>query len=123
MQLPAAIQDAGGFCLVREAPTSRYVFMSERRAPLSARLAVAGHAVKPDEDQNGTAHPRSNHEIWKGLQATRSAYVYAVLVDGVVRYVGKGRNGRMYSHLIEAKRSAARCAPDRSVRHGAAECP
>ena len=44
--------------------------------------------------------------------STRSAYVYAVLVDGIVRYVGKGRNGRMNSHLTEAKRSAARCAPD-----------
>jgi LEM3-like protein len=45
---------------------------------------------------------------------SQSAYVYALLVDGVVRYVGKGRNGRMYSHLLEAKRSAARCAPDTS---------
>jgi hypothetical protein len=45
---------------------------------------------------------------------TRSAYVYAVLVDGIFRYVGKGRNGRMYSHLIEAKRSAARCSLDTS---------
>ena len=40
---------------------------------------------------------------------TRSAYVYAILVEGVVRYIGKGRNGRMCTHLIEAKRSAARC--------------
>jgi hypothetical protein len=40
---------------------------------------------------------------------TRSAYVYAIVVDGVIRYVGKGRNARMYAHLIEAKRSAARC--------------
>jgi hypothetical protein len=52
--------------------------------------------------------------VCKRPGSTRSAYVYAVLVDGVVRYVGKGRNGRMYSHLIEAKRSAARCAPDTS---------
>ena len=44
----------------------------------------------------------------------RSAYVYVILVDGVVRYIGKGRNGRMYTHLIEAKRSAARCNPDTS---------
>ena len=44
----------------------------------------------------------------------RSAYVYAVVVDGIVRYIGKGRNGRMYSHLIEAKRSAGRCSPDTS---------
>ena len=45
---------------------------------------------------------------------TRSAYVYAVLAEGIVRYVSKGRSGRMYSHLIEAKRSAARCTPDTS---------
>jgi hypothetical protein len=40
---------------------------------------------------------------------TRSAYVYATFVHGVVRYIGKGRGTRMYAHLIEAKRSAARC--------------
>jgi hypothetical protein len=40
---------------------------------------------------------------------TQSAYVYAIIVDGVVRYIGKGRSTRMYAHLIEAKRSAARC--------------
>ena len=27
-------------------------------------------SVKPDEDQNCTAHPRSSQEIWKDLQAT-----------------------------------------------------
>ena len=40
---------------------------------------------------------------------TGSAYVYAILIDGMVRYIGKGRNRRMYDHLIEAMRSAARC--------------
>ena len=38
----------------------------------------------------------------------RRCYVYEIRVDGVVRYVGKGRNGRIYSHLIEAKRTASR---------------
>ena len=33
-------------------------------------------------------------------------YVYEIRVDGVVRYIGKGRNGRMYSHMIEAQRTA-----------------
>jgi hypothetical protein len=33
-------------------------------------------------------------------------------VDGVVRYIGKGRNGRMYTHLVEAKRTSARCPAD-----------
>jgi hypothetical protein len=32
-----------------------------------------------------------------------------VVGDGVVRYIGKGRNERMYTHLIEAKRTSARC--------------
>jgi hypothetical protein len=27
-------------------------------------------------------------------------YVYEIRIDGVVRYVGKGRDGRIYSHLI-----------------------
>ena len=38
----------------------------------------------------------------------QTAYVYEVRVDGVVRYIGKGRNGRVYSHLIDAKRTATR---------------
>jgi len=38
----------------------------------------------------------------------RRCYVYETRVDGVVRYVGKGCNGRIYSHLIEAKRTASR---------------
>ena len=29
-------------------------------------------------------------------------------LNGVVRYIGKGRNGRIYSHLIDAKRTAGR---------------
>src|ERR1700689_5405130 len=37
------------------------------------------------------------------------AYVYAVLVDGTVRYIGKGRGARLFTHSINAKRSAARC--------------
>ena len=41
--------------------------------------------------------------------AKSSAYLYAILVDDVVRYVGKGRDKRLYIHVIEARRSAARC--------------
>jgi hypothetical protein len=42
-------------------------------------------------------------------KARSSAYVYAIIVDDVLRYVGKGRDKRLYTHLIEARRSAARC--------------
>ena len=64
------------------------------------------------------SRPRNNDEKGKGLRSTRTAvrqqttigsYIYAIIVDGVVRYIGKGRNGRMYTHLIEAKRTSARC--------------
>jgi hypothetical protein len=41
--------------------------------------------------------------------AKTGSYIYAIIVDGAVRYIGKGRNGRMYTHLIEAKRTSARC--------------
>ena len=42
-------------------------------------------------------------------KTTIGSYIYAIIVDGVVRYIGKGRNGRMYTHLIEAKCTSARC--------------
>jgi len=37
-------------------------------------------------------------------------YVYAIYVDGVVRYIGKGSNGRMHFHVIEARRINSRRA-------------
>ena len=46
-----------------------------------------------------------------------SAYVYAILVDDVMRYVGKGRDKRLYIHVIEARRSAARCGTRTSNLH------
>jgi hypothetical protein len=61
---------------------------------------------------------RNNDEKGKRLRPARSAvrqkttigsYIYAIVVDDVVRYIGKGRNGRMYTHLVEAKRTSARC--------------
>ena len=64
---------------------------------------------------------RNDEEDGKRLQSARRAvrrkttigsYIYAIIVDGVVRYIGKGRNGRMYTHLIEAKRTSARCPAD-----------
>jgi hypothetical protein len=48
-----------------------------------------------------SARPPPKHDL---------AYVHAILVDGVVRCIGKGQNARMYTHLIEARRSATRRA-------------
>jgi hypothetical protein len=38
----------------------------------------------------------------------KRSYVYAIHVDGVLRYIGKGSNGRMYSHMKEVKQRLTR---------------
>jgi hypothetical protein len=38
----------------------------------------------------------------------RTAYVYSILVDNVVRYIGKGRGSRLLTHAINARRTAAK---------------
>jgi hypothetical protein len=35
-------------------------------------------------------------------------YVYAIHVDGVRRYIGKGSNGRMYAHMKEVRQRLMR---------------
>jgi hypothetical protein len=42
--------------------------------------------------------------------SNKEFYIYAIYVDGVVRYIGKGRNGRMHFHVIEARRINSRRA-------------
>jgi hypothetical protein len=64
----------------------------EERAAHNQAIGNAGSA--------GRAVPRGG---------TTGSYIYAIVVDGIVRYIGKGRNGRMHTHLIEAKRTSARC--------------
>jgi hypothetical protein len=38
----------------------------------------------------------------------KRSYVYAIHVDGLLRYIGKGSNGRMYSHMKEVKQRLTR---------------
>jgi hypothetical protein len=60
-----------------------------------------------NNDEKGKRPPSARSAIQQ--KTTIGRYIYAIVVDGVVRYIGKGRNGRMYTHLIEAKRTSARC--------------
>src|SRR6516165_8839685 len=63
-----------------------------------------------NNDEKGKTLYSARRAVWR--ETTIGSYVYAIIVDGVVRYIGKGRNGRMYTHLIEAKRTSARCPAD-----------
>ena len=44
------------------------------------------------------------------MVSKKQFYVYAIYVDGVVRYIGKGSNGRLHFHVIEARRINSRRA-------------
>lgn len=54
---------------------------------------------------------RQTDENWRetlSRPSNSSSYVYAIIVDEVVRYIGKGRGDRMFFHLREARRLANR---------------
>ena len=38
----------------------------------------------------------------------KGCYVYAIYVDGVLRYIGKGTNGRMHAHMKEVRQRLTR---------------
>jgi len=41
-------------------------------------------------------------------QLPKRSYVYAIHIDGVLRYIGKGTNGRMYAHMKEVRQRLTR---------------
>lgn len=49
-------------------------------------------------------------------EGTGSAYVYEVVVDGIARYIGKGRGRRATSHVLIAKRLIRHSNVGRKVR-------
>jgi hypothetical protein len=50
--------------------------------------------------------PASSGAQREGVEAMskKQFYVYAIYVDGEVRYIGKGSNGRVHFHVIESGR-------------------
>ena len=59
----------------------------------------------------GKGHAVQEREVSKRARMTTNRrYVYAIHVNGVVRYFGKGSNGRLHFHVIEARRINSRRA-------------
>jgi hypothetical protein len=42
------------------------------------------------------------------LPLPKRSYVYAIHIDGVLRYIGKGTNGRMFAHMNEVRQRLTR---------------
>jgi len=42
------------------------------------------------------------------LPLPKRSYIYVIHVDGVLRYIGKGTNGRMYAHMKEVRQRLTR---------------
>ena len=91
---------------------SKSAFKNSRTKLFHARGKT--RTIRRSPRRRGNENTPNHRGASFGAGRRSAAYLYAIFVDGVVRYIGKGRNGRMYSHLIEAKRSAARCAADTS---------
>ena len=53
--------------------------------------------------------PHSSSKVFEEqLPLPKRSYVYAIHVDGVLRYIGKGTNGRMYTHMKEVSQRLTR---------------
>ena len=50
------------------------------------------------------AEPRGSIDAtWRSSKSPSSYYVYTISVSGVVRYIGKGKGLRLYSHMREVR--------------------
>ena len=60
----------------------------------------------------GPSHPhfasRDKLKRRRSMYYGSTAYVYAIVVDDIVRYIGKGRGSRLLTHAINAKRDAVK---------------
>ena len=64
--------------------------------------------VSPGMMQMRTKPHSSFKVLEEQLPLPKRSYVYAIHVDGVLRYIGKGTNGRMYAHMKEVRQRLTR---------------
>jgi hypothetical protein len=75
------------------------------------RGRVIGHAARissPQNDANADQATSIFKVVEEQLPLPKRSYIYAIHVDGVLRYIGKGTNGRMYDHMKEVRQRLTR---------------
>ncbi len=55
-----------------------------------------------------TLQRKSANLFQQDIVSPKGCYVYAIYVDGVLRYIGKGTNSRMYAHMREVRQRLTR---------------
>ncbi len=78
--------------------------------PEPQRTPAISHAARissPTVKQLRTK-PHSSKVLEEQLPLPKRSYVYAIHVDGVLRYIGKGTDDRMYSHMKEVRQRLTR---------------
>jgi hypothetical protein len=80
-----------------------------RRAGERTRAISDTARISPPKMMQMRAKPHSPlRDLEEQLPLPKRSYVYAIHVDGVLRYIGKGTNGRMYAHMKEVKQRLTR---------------
>jgi len=63
--------------------------------------------LSPQNDVRAKPHSPLK-DLEEQLRLPKRSYIYAIHVDGVLRYIGKGTDGRMYAHMKEVRQRLTR---------------
>jgi hypothetical protein len=80
-----------------------------RRAGERTRAIRDTARISPPKMMQMQAKPHSSlKDLEEQLPLPKRSYIYAIHVDGVMRYIGKGTDGRMYAHMKEVRQRLTR---------------
>jgi hypothetical protein len=80
-----------------------------RRAGERTRaISDSARISSPGMVQMRTKPQSSLKVLEEQLPLPKRSYIYAIHVDGVLRYIGKGTNGRLYAHMKEVRQRLTR---------------
>jgi len=84
---------------------------TDGRGALAELAASAARSSKAKSSSHGHCGTR-NAQARLPASDQNEAYLYEIHVDGVLRYIGKGRKVRMYSHMKAARCTEKRCGTE-----------